>query len=228
MTVDGVSKIYRLYARPIDRLWEAVTRRPHHRAHRALDDVSFEASRGEGVRHHRRERRGQEHAAQDSGRRDHRERGRASGAIGAAASILELGGGFHLELTGRQNIVLSAALLGLPERGYAPARRRSSTSWSWATPSTIRSAATRRGWRCGLRSASPSRCSLDADRGRSARSAMATPAQMHAADPGLPARGRHAAADLSRDGPRLGLLHARALASRWPRRRARPGGVRDS
>src|SRR5262249_8854750 len=35
---------------------------------------------------------------------------------GAAASILELGFGFHPELTGRQNIVLSAALLGLSER----------------------------------------------------------------------------------------------------------------
>ncbi len=36
------------YARPLDRLREAVTRRPCHRAHRALDDLSFDVARGEG------------------------------------------------------------------------------------------------------------------------------------------------------------------------------------
>ena len=39
---------------------------------RALRDVSFTARRGRGPRHLRRERRGQEHAHEDPGRRDHR------------------------------------------------------------------------------------------------------------------------------------------------------------
>jgi ABC-type polysaccharide/polyol phosphate transport system ATPase subunit len=40
---------------------------------------------------------------------------RVGGAGAKVASILELGSGFHPEFTGRQNVVLNAAMLGLPE-----------------------------------------------------------------------------------------------------------------
>lgn len=115
MTVDGVSKIYRVYTRPIDRLWEAVTRRPRHRAHRALDDVSFEVPRGEGFGIIGENGAGKSTLLKILAGVTIASAGRAT-VHGTAASILELGGGFHPELTGRQNIVLSAALLGLSER----------------------------------------------------------------------------------------------------------------
>ena len=75
----------------------------------------FRGAEGPGLRPHRRERRRQEHPAEDA-LRDH---GQSSGKLavrGKVASILELGSAFHPELSGRQNIVLNAALLGLSER----------------------------------------------------------------------------------------------------------------
>ncbi len=48
-TVDaeGLSKVYRTYASPWDRLLEPLLRRPRHREFRALEDVSFALPRGE-------------------------------------------------------------------------------------------------------------------------------------------------------------------------------------
>jgi lipopolysaccharide transport system ATP-binding protein len=115
VTAVGVSKIYRVYARPIDRLREAVTRRPRHRAHRALDDVSFEVARGEAFGIIGENGAGKSTLLKILAGVTVASAGCAT-VHGTAASILELGGGFHPELTGRQNIVLSAALLGLSER----------------------------------------------------------------------------------------------------------------
>ena len=49
--VDNVSKIYRLYNKPSDRLKEALgfTKEKRYREHRALDQVSFDVHRGETV-----------------------------------------------------------------------------------------------------------------------------------------------------------------------------------
>ena len=44
-----LGKTYRLYASPAARLLEMVTRRPRHRAFRALDAVSFELPAGESL-----------------------------------------------------------------------------------------------------------------------------------------------------------------------------------
>ncbi|SRR6266545_3861346 len=114
VAAEGLSKIYRVYASPWDRLREALSRRRRHREFRALEDVSFALPRGEGLA-----------LVGENGA------GKStllkilagitaptSGAVrvqGTVASILELGSGFHPELTGRQNIVLNAAMLGLSE-----------------------------------------------------------------------------------------------------------------
>jgi lipopolysaccharide transport system ATP-binding protein len=110
--VEHLSKTYRVYANPWHRLRELVVRRPYHREFHALDDVSFSLPRGEGLALVGENGAGKSTllkilagiTAPTSG--DVRVEGKV-------ASILELGSGFHPEFTGRQNIVLNAAMLGL-------------------------------------------------------------------------------------------------------------------
>jgi ABC-type polysaccharide/polyol phosphate transport system ATPase subunit len=110
----GLTKVYRMYASPWGRLAELVSRRRHHRAFPALEDVTFSLPRGEGLALIGENGAGKSTllkilagiTAPTSG---------AFQVRGKIASILELGSGFHPELTGRQNIVLNAAMLGLSQ-----------------------------------------------------------------------------------------------------------------
>jgi len=112
---ENLSKTYRMYASPWDRLLEVSTGRRRHREFRALEDVSFAVERGEGLAVIGENGAGKSTLLKilagitvpSSGRV------RVSGQV---ASILELGSGFHPEFTGRQNIVLNAAMLGLSDR----------------------------------------------------------------------------------------------------------------
>lgn len=108
----GLTKQYRIYRRPADRLIEAVTRRTRHTVFPALDDVTFEVERGETVGVI-----GQNGAGKStllkllcSVTRPTRGTLETRGTI---ASILELGTGFHPEFNGRDNAALNAAILGL-------------------------------------------------------------------------------------------------------------------
>ncbi len=110
--VEKLTKVYRVYATPWDRLLEALLRRRRHREFRALHEVDFTLPRGEGLAIIGENGAGKSTllkllagiGAPTSGRLQVR---------GKVASILELGSGFHPEFTGRQNIVLNAAMLGL-------------------------------------------------------------------------------------------------------------------
>jgi len=110
-----VTKHYRVYRKPFDRLKEAVTRRASHDLVEALSDISFQVAPGDtlGII-------GENGAGKStllkilagtvrptSGKIERR---------GRMAALLELGSGFHPEFSGRQNIYLNAALLGLQER----------------------------------------------------------------------------------------------------------------
>jgi len=114
VAAEHLSKVYRVYASPWHRLGEALTRRSRHREFRALDDVSFELPPGEGLAILGENGAGKSTllkilagiAAPSSG---------SARVTGKIASILELGSGFHPDFTGRQNIVLNAAMLGLSE-----------------------------------------------------------------------------------------------------------------
>ncbi len=110
--VSKVSKTYRLYDTPADRLKELLLRRRRHRDFQALSDVSFElpvgkalgliGENGAGKSTLLKIIAGTTHASQGTVERQ-----------GVVASILELGMGFHPEFTGRENARMNAALLGL-------------------------------------------------------------------------------------------------------------------
>jgi len=108
----GLTKTYKVYATPWDRLGELITRRRRHRAFQALEEVTFSLPRAEGLALIGENGAGKSTllkilagiTAPTSGSFEVR---------GKVASILELGSGFHPEFTGRQNVVLNAAMLGL-------------------------------------------------------------------------------------------------------------------
>jgi lipopolysaccharide transport system ATP-binding protein len=113
--VEGLSKVYHLYARPQDRLKEMFLGRRGSRYSRefhALDDVSFALPRGRRLGLIGRNGSGKSTLLQilagtlapTAG--DIQVRGRV-------AALLELGSGFNPEYTGRENIFLNASILGL-------------------------------------------------------------------------------------------------------------------
>lgn len=114
LRASGLGKAYEIYARPIDRLRQALGggRRKHFQEFWALRDVNFEARRGECLGIIGRNGSGKSTLLQI-----------ACGIIrpsagslevnGRVAAMLELGAGFDPELTGRENVYVAATVLGL-------------------------------------------------------------------------------------------------------------------
>ncbi len=115
VTADRLTKVYRIYDTPWGRLREAVLRRPAHRPFEALRDVSFELPPGDGLGVVGENGAGKSTLLKIVAGVTRPTAGELS-VRGRVASILELGSGFHHEFTGRQNIRLSAAIVGLDER----------------------------------------------------------------------------------------------------------------
>jgi len=112
--VEKLSKCYHIYDRPSDRLMQMLTlgRKRYAREFWALQDVSFEIRKGETVGIVGRNGSGKSTLLQlICGTLNP-----TSGAIsthGRIAALLELGSGFNPEFTGRENIYLNAAVLGV-------------------------------------------------------------------------------------------------------------------
>ncbi len=116
----NLTKQYKIFRRPADRLIELVTRRRRHTVFPALEDVSFEIERGETIGIIGRNGAGKSTLLKLLCGVAHP----TSGVLetrGSIASILELGTGFHPEFSGRDNAALNAAILGL-----SPAQIRAS------------------------------------------------------------------------------------------------------
>lgn len=115
--LSGVSKIYRQFPRPSDRLWQALfsSRRNYYTEFTAVSDIGFSLKKGEvlGVV-----------GVNGAGKSTLLQL--IAGTIqptlgtvqtkGRIAALLELGSGFNPEFTGRENIYLNAATLGLSKR----------------------------------------------------------------------------------------------------------------
>lgn len=120
--VDGLSKCYQLYEKPNDRLRQSIYPRLHRligippkqyfREFWALRDVSFEVKKGECFGILGRNGAGKSTLLQIiAGTLN-----ASSGSIelnGRIAALLELGSGFNPEFSGRENVYLNAAILGL-------------------------------------------------------------------------------------------------------------------
>jgi ABC-type polysaccharide/polyol phosphate transport system ATPase subunit len=114
VVAENLSKRYRVYATPWDRLREALTRRIRHRDFHALEQVTFRLERGEGLAVVGENGAGKSTLLKILAGITTPSAGMVE-VHGKIASILELGSGFHPEFTGRHNIVLISALLWLTE-----------------------------------------------------------------------------------------------------------------
>ena len=111
--VSHLSKAYRLYDKPTDRLKELITRNTYHREFFAIKDVSFSLKRGKSLG-----------VIGDNGSGKSTLLQLIAGVLtpsrgqirydGRILGLLELGIGFHIEFTGKQNIFLYGDILGLP------------------------------------------------------------------------------------------------------------------
>lgn len=112
--VEGLSKCFQIYDKPRDRLLQMLYRgkRTFYREFWALRDVSFEVRRGETVGILGRNGSGKSTLLQLICGTLNPSAGLIS-TQGRIAALLELGAGFNPDFTGRENVALSCALLGM-------------------------------------------------------------------------------------------------------------------
>lgn len=113
----NLSKTYRLYGNPYDRLLERLpwTRKPRHREVRALEDVSFHVGRGECVGVVGTNGAGKSTLLKVLSGTTFPTAGSYK-VNGRVTSLLELGAGFQPGFTGRENIFMNAAMLGFSRK----------------------------------------------------------------------------------------------------------------
>lgn len=124
IVVSGLGKCYHVYDRPRDRLLQMLSRgrRVYYREFWALRDTSFSIRRGETVGIIGRNGSGKSTLLQMiCGTVTP-----TAGAVrtgGRVAALLELGAGFNPEFTGRENVLLNAAILGVPREAMTERMR---------------------------------------------------------------------------------------------------------
>ncbi|MCP4576434.1 MAG: ABC transporter ATP-binding protein [Deltaproteobacteria bacterium] len=112
--VQNISKRYRLYKKPAHRLKELFVRKALHEHFDSLNDITFSIQRGESIGIIGENGAGKSTLLKILAKTLTPSSGRLC-LNGRVAALLELGTGFHTEFSGRQNIYLNAALLGLEQ-----------------------------------------------------------------------------------------------------------------
>src|SRR5216683_6670762 len=117
LQVQNVSKVYRLYRRPVDRLAEILPFVKHHPPTEfwALRDVNLSVERGEILGVVGPNGSGKSTLLQIVSGILEPTRGRVV-TRGRIAALLELGAGFNPEFTGRENVFLNGEILGMSRR----------------------------------------------------------------------------------------------------------------
>src|SRR5215831_13268504 len=117
LRVQNVSKVYRLYRRPVDRLTEFLPLVRHHPPTEfwALRDVNLTVERGEVLGVVGPNGSGKSTLLQIVSGIVEPTRGRVLSS-GRIAALLELGAGFNPEFTGRENVFLNGEILGISRR----------------------------------------------------------------------------------------------------------------
>ncbi len=128
LCVKNLTKIYRRYERPLDRLKEFFVNGNRHTEFAALKDVSFSLKKGESLG-----------VIGENGAGKSTLLQLIAGTLtptygtiqikGTVLALLELGIGFHPEFTGRENIFFYGDLLGLP-RSYIQSKYEEIVSFS--------------------------------------------------------------------------------------------------
>jgi teichoic acid transport system ATP-binding protein len=110
--VEDITKIYKLYGKPLDRLKELFLHRPFHKEFVALHGVTFTLEQGETLGIIGDNGAGKSTLLKILSRTLSPTRGRFE-VKGLVSSLLELGSGFHPEFTGIENIFFYGSLLGI-------------------------------------------------------------------------------------------------------------------
>lgn len=113
----GVAKKFRLYTKPIDRIKESLhpLRKTFHHEHWALRNISFSVARGETLGIMGRNGAGKSTLLQLITSVLEPSLGTVI-VQGRISALLELGAGFNPELTGRENVLTQAVLMGMTRR----------------------------------------------------------------------------------------------------------------
>ncbi|MEO8013466.1 MAG: ABC transporter ATP-binding protein [Polaromonas sp.] len=114
IVVENASKTYRLFSRPSDRLWQALFGRSkaYYKEFEALSNIDFSLGKGEAFGIVGVNGAGKSTLLQLIAGTIEPTTGTVR-SRGRIAALLELGSGFNTEFTGRENIYLNAATLGL-------------------------------------------------------------------------------------------------------------------
>lgn len=112
VTVEELTKIYKLYNKPSERLKELILHKPFHKEFIALNGVSFSLQKGESFGVIGDNGAGKSTLLKILSKTLSPTSGRFE-VKGLVSSMLELGSGFHPEFTGIENIYLYGSLIGI-------------------------------------------------------------------------------------------------------------------